>query len=131
MDGLTRELVIFLDLPLMSKARPRFGSKGSHAYLPSKYRDWKSQCRDRLKAIWVEFDLPTLDSFELEIEAHGPGRCDADNLLGSILDAGLPDKATGWRGCWRDDRVTVVPSVSLCWIQDKNQYWKLRLKLKD
>ena len=38
-----------LDLPLMSKARPRC-ARGGHAYMPQPYREWKSQARDHLMA---------------------------------------------------------------------------------
>ena len=120
-----REINFRLDLPLMSKARPRFG-KG-HSYLPAKYRDWKNLAREKLKQTWVEFELETLEQFELHVEAHGPGRSDADNLIGSLLDAGLPDKKTEWRGAWKDDRVTVVPFIAFRWIRDKEQYWDIRI----
>lgn len=116
-----------LDLPLISKARPRFG-KG-HSYLPQKYRDWKHSARERLKGLWTEFGLDTLEHFEIEVEAHGPGRCDADNLIGALLDAGLPDKKTGWSGAWKDDRVTVIPYISFRWIRDKEQFWDVRIRL--
>lgn len=97
--------------------------------MPKDYMDWKNQARDHLKQYWVDFDLPTLSQFELEVEAHGPGRCDADNLIGSLLDAGLPDKKTGWAGAWKDDRVTVIPYISFRWIRDKEQYWDLTFRI--
>ena len=62
-------------------------------------------------------ELPVLTQFELYVEAHGPGRCDADNLIGSLLDAGLPDKRSQFEGCWKDDRVTVVPYISFRWVR--------------
>ena len=122
-----REIRFRLDLPLMSKARPRFG-KG-RSYLPAAYRDWKNQARDQLKAIWSEQELDTLQQFEIEVEAHGPGRCDADNLIGSLLDAGLPDKKTTWAGAWKDDRVTVIPYLSFRWIRDKEQFWDVLVRV--
>lgn len=115
------EIRFRLDLPLMSKARPRFG-KG-RSYLPAAYRAWKDEARNQLKRIWAEQELETLESFELRVEAHGPGRCDADNLIGSLLDSGLPDKKTGWAGAWKDDRVTVVPFISFRWVRDREQFW--------
>ena len=124
-----REIKFRLDLPLMSKARPRFG-KG-HSYLPQKYRDWKNSARERLKQVWVEFGLETLNQMEMHVEAHGPGRCDADNLIGALLDSGLPDKRTEWRGAWRDDRVTVIPYISFRWIRDKDQFWDVRIVILD
>lgn len=123
-----QEINFRIDLPLMSKARPRFG--GGHSYLPAKYRDWKNQMRDHLKQYWIDFDLPTLRDFELELVAHGPGRCDGDNLLGAFLDAGLPDKKTGWPGAWADDRVTVIPFISLRWVRSKVPHWDVRIRIR-
>lgn len=120
------EFTFRLDLELMSKARPRFG-KG-HSYLPAPYRDWKNRARDQLKAVWVEYGLETLENFRLHVEAHGPGRSDADNLIGALLDAGLPDSRTGWRGAWRDDRVTVIPELSFKWVRSREQFWLISIK---
>ena len=99
--------------------------------MPKDYMEWKNQARDHLKQFWVDFDLPTLEQFECHVEAHGPGRCDADNLIGSLLDSGLPDKKTGWPGAWKDDRVTVIPYLTFRWIRDKEQYWDVRLVVLD
>lgn len=122
-----REISFRLDMPLKSKARPRLG-KG-RAFMPKDYMEWKNATRDHLKQFWVDFDLPTLQQFELLVEAHGPGRCDADNLIGALLDAGLPDKKTGWPGAWKDDRVTVIPYISFRWVKDTDQYWDLTLRI--
>ena len=121
-----REIQFTLELPLMSKARPRFGQ--GRSYLPAKYREWKNNARDQLKAIWVEFELDTLEQFEMEVQAYGPGRCDADNLIGALLDSGLPDKKTGWRGAWKDDRVTVIPYISFRWHRSKEEKWVVLLR---
>ena len=119
------EIFFRLDLPLMSKARPRLGR--GRAFLPPAYRAWKNQAREELRRIWEERGLETLQGFELRVEAHGPGRCDADNLIGALLDSGLPDKGTGWPGAWKDDRVTVVPFISFRWIRDRAQFWDVRI----
>lgn len=115
------EIRFRLDLPLMSKARPRLGR--GRAFLPPAYRAWKDRAREELRRLWQERGLETLQAFELHVEAHGPGRCDADNLIGALLDSGLPDKGTGWPGAWRDDRVTVVPAISFRWVRDRAQFW--------
>ena len=124
-----QEIKFTLHLPLMSKARPRFGQ--GRSYLPAKYREWKNNARDQLKAIWVEFELDTLQQFEMEVEAYGPGRCDADNLIGALLDSGIPDKKTGWAGAWKDDRVTVIPFISFRWHRSKEERWDVLLRLID
>ena len=113
----------------MSKARPRFG-KG-RTYLPANYREWKGKARRLLRYFWETNELETLTQFELHIEAHGPGRCDGDNVIGSFLDSGLPDRKTGWRGAWKDDRGTVVPYISFRWVRDKQQYWDICIQQID
>lgn len=122
-----REIRFRLDLPLMSKARPRFGQ--GRSYLPGPYRKWKDDARRLLRYFWKTNELDTLTQFELHVEAHGPGRCDADNLIGALLDAGLPDKKTQWPGAWKDDRVTVIPYIGFRWIRDKQQYWDVCIQI--
>lgn len=68
----TREIKIRLDLPLMSKARPRFG-KG-RSYLPASYRQWKQQARQLLRMFWEAHGLETLDQFELHSEPDPPDK---------------------------------------------------------
>ena len=119
MDGLIQ---CRLGLPLQSKPRPRCTRLG-RAYNPPAYAEWKHQARDLLVAHWVEFELPTLEAFELDLQLYGPGRSDPDNLAGAFLDAGLPDKKTGWRGGWRDDRVTVCKALAIRWHKSKQQHW--------
>lgn len=112
----------------MGKARPRCG--GGHAYLPANYRDWKNRARDALMGYWVDLDLPTIQHCtRLEVYCYGPGRHDGDNLVGALLDAGLPDKKTGWRGCWRDDRVTVFPLIQIAWHRSASEKWQIIMDL--
>jgi len=116
-----------LDMPLMSKARPRVAR--GRAYMPAPYMDWKKEAQQQLETLWSEHELPTYDKstpIKLTVEAHGPGRCDSDNLLGALLDAGLPKKS-GWTGCWSDDRVTVIPWVCFEWVKSSEQFWLLKI----
>lgn len=114
-----------LDLPLMSKARPRFGQ--GRSYLPAPYRAWKDRARRLLRFFWETSQLPTLTQCEVHVVAHGPGRCDADNLIGALLDSMIPDKRSGFAGCIKDDRVTVVNHISFRWIRSKDQFWDIRI----
>ena len=116
-----------LNMPLMSKARPRFGQ--GRSYLPAKYREWKDAARECLKRIWETNELETLTQFEIHVEAHGPGRFDNDNLIGALLDSGIPDKKSGWAGAWKDDRVTVIPYLSIRWVRDQKQYWDVSVRV--
>lgn len=122
------EIEVRLDLPLMGKARPRCGQR--RAYLPAPYREWKRQAAAALREHWERLELPTIQQAELlEVYAYGPGRHDPDNLMGALLDAGLPDKAANWRGCWRDDRVTVFPRTLFEWKPSSQQSWRLKVLL--
>lgn len=97
-----------LELPLKSKARPRF-AKG-RTYMPSDYRDWKEKAKTLLRSHWEREGLPTIVQAEhISLRFYGPARHDLDNLCGAVLDSGLPTK--DWSGAWKDDRVTVFPSI--------------------
>ncbi len=122
---MAQEITFRLEMPLMSKARPRFG-KG-RSYMPAAYMTWKKKVRQILRFYWEETGLETLEHFEFHVVAHGPGRADADNLIGALLDAGLPDKKSEWRGCWTDDRVTVCPVISFRWVRSKAQFYDIRI----
>ena len=119
------EFTFRLILPLMSKARPRAGR--GFVYLPPLYRAWQTLARAELRRIWMEQGMETLKACEISVEIHGPGRGDADNVIGALLDAGLPDRASGWSGAWADDRVTVVPFIACRWIRDRQQFWDVTI----
>lgn len=116
-----------LDVALMPKARPRVPRRGK-AYMPDSYDDWREEVRGLLTAIWAEKGLTTLDRFHLHVVAHGPGRADGDNLLGALLDAGLPHKKTGWPGAWKDDRVTRLPFFTFRWVSSKDAFWDVKIR---
>lgn len=107
-----------LHVPLKSKARPRFA--GGHGYLPRDYREWKELCKKRIKAVWEENNWePIVSAATITFEFVGPARHDLDNLIGAVLDAGLPCQRLGFAGAWVDDRVTVFPSISASFTKGK------------
>lgn len=118
---------MLLWLPLKSKARPRCPRRGGRPYLPVDYQEWRKCAEDQLKGIWSAYDLPTLECCAMRMRFYGPGRHDLDNLQGSFLDAGLPNKKTDWRGCWKDDRVTVIPEIHATWHRSKYQYTRVTI----
>lgn len=120
-----RQIRFELDIPLKSKARPRFAR--GRSYLPASYREWRKIAEDQLKGLWLAFDLPTVCYATVELEFHGPGRFDLDNLIGAVLDSGLPCKKTGWRGCWKDDRVTVFPEIRATWVRSREEFIRMSL----
>lgn len=120
-----KEVTFRLDLPLKSKARPRFAN--GHAFMPKDYKDWQTNARRLLRTAWEATDLGVLEHCEIHVEAHGPGRSDPDNLIGALLDSMQPDRRSGWEGVIKDDRVTVVPVISFRWIRSKQQFWDVRV----
>lgn len=116
MTGEVREFT--LHVPLKSKARPRFA--GGHGYLPRDYRQWKEKCTSCIKAIWDENGwTPIVAADTIVLDFVGPARHDLDNLVGAILDAGLPCPRLGFAGAWVDDRVSVFPSISASFSKGK------------
>lgn len=96
------ELVI--NMPLYSKSRPRVTTKGT--FMPADYRKKQAEMIRQIKEQW---DRPPLEGpIRLEIDVRGEGRADADNILGSLMDAG-----TGI--LWIDDRVSIIPEVLFTW----------------
>lgn len=93
-----------LNVPLMSKARPRMSRRGGRAYMPISYMEWKARVRALMAEWWAE---PPLDRVTcLVLSFYGPARGDLDNLAGAVLDSG-----SGL--VWRDDRVNVISSMAL------------------
>lgn len=95
-----------LQVPLMSKARPRTAPGHARPYMPKPYMEWKARVRAILGEWWTH---PPLDEINcLVLTFRGPGRGDLDNLQGAVLDAG--------NGViWCDDRVTVIRAIAARW----------------
>lgn len=64
------------------KARPRFS--GTHAYLPKNYRDSKAEL---IRQFTPQWKFPPCETCEVLVYLHGYLSGDADNLIGSLLDA--------------------------------------------
>lgn len=112
-----------LDLPLMAKARPRCCR--NRPYMPGPYKEWQSAARESIREVWNRQGLPTLQELELLVEVEGPARSDGDNLIGALLDAGLPHKASGWSGAWRGDHVAVLPRFAFSWRKSRTPSWSV------
>ena len=90
-----------LNVPLMSKARPR-STDQKKPYMPATYKKWKSLVRAQLAEHWTD---PPLQKVEvLTFKFFGPARGDLDNLMGAVLDAGN-------RLVWEDDRVSIISKL--------------------
>lgn len=55
---------------------------------------------------------PLPGPLRLEVTLFGEGRGDADNILGSLMDAGN-------NIIWSDDRVTIISEIEVTWTRAK------------
>lgn len=106
------------NVPLFSKARPRVTTNG--VFMPKQYmvnrRAMISQMKEQYEGQPLEGPL------RLELNLFGEGRGDADNILGSLLDAG--------NGIlWVDDRVSIISEIEVTWEKAKKIDSKWMLKI--
>ena len=99
MEGRVRWDELVLNVPLMSKARPRSMAGRSVPYMPPAYKKWKKEVRAQMAEWWVDEPLELV--YLVRMTFKGPQRQDLDNLLGAVLDAGN-------NLIWKDDRVSVI-----------------------
>ena len=103
---------------LFSKARPRVTSKG--VFMPAAYR--KNQ-KELLAKVKEQYDGPPLQGpLRVEMELHGEGRADIDNVAGAFFD-------TVNKVLWEDDRISIIPELSVRWMKCKkaDSMWYVRI----
>lgn len=106
--NISPDLMFTLNIPLKSKARPRFAN--GHAYLPKEYREWKNECGKRISDIFDQNGWQQIShARHLSMRFYGHARHDLDNLIGAVLDAGASNSKAS--GAWVDDRVAIFPSI--------------------
>jgi Holliday junction resolvase RusA-like endonuclease len=104
--------------PLFSKARPRVTRHG--AFMPKAYRDNQTQLLAKVKE---QYDGPPLQGpLRVEMELHGEGRADIDNVVGAFFD-------TVNKVLWEDDRISIIPELSVRWLKCKkvDSMWYVRI----
>ena len=104
--------------PLFSKARPRVTSKGT--FMPVAYK--KNQ-KELLAKVKEQYDGPPLQGpLRVEMELHGEGRADIDNVVGAFFD-------TVNKVLWEDDRISIIPELSVTWSKCKkvDSMWYVRI----
>jgi Holliday junction resolvase RusA-like endonuclease len=74
--------------------------------MPKAYREKQKEMKRQLKEQWD--GEPLEGPIYLELVLKGEGRADADNIIGALMDA-----ANGL--LWTDDRVTIIPRISVSW----------------
>ena len=113
-------LMITLEIfhPLFSKARPRVTSRGT--FMPKSYKDNQKQLLAQVKE---QYDGPPLKGpLRVEMELHGEGRADIDNVVGAGFD-------TVNTVLWEDDRISIIPELSVRWTKCKKEQstWYVRI----
>ncbi len=104
--------------PLFSKARPRVTSKGT--FMPAAYK--KNQ-KELLEKVKEQYDGGPLEGpLRVEMELHGEGRADIDNVVGAFFD-------TVNKVLWEDDRISIIPELAVSWKKCKKEesYWVVRV----
>lgn len=104
--------------PLFSKARPRVTSKGT--FMPAAYK--KNQ-KELLEKVKEQYDGPPLQGpLRVEMELHGEGRADIDNVVGAFFD-------TVNKVLWEDDRISIISELSVRWTKCKKEHstWYVRV----
>ena len=104
--------------PLFSKARPRVTSKGT--FMPVAYK--KNQ-KELLAKVKEQYDGPPLQGpLRVEMELHGEGRADIDNVVGAFFD-------TVNKVLWVDDRISIISELSVTWSKCKKEssMWYIRI----
>lgn len=105
-------------MPLFSKARPRVTQRGT--FMPKEY---KAKQKEMLRQIVAQYDGPPMEGpLLVDLELHGEGRGDIDNMVGAFFD-------TANKVLWIDDRVSIIPKLSVSWTKGKkeNSFWKVRI----
>lgn len=88
--------------------------------MPVAYR--KNQ-KELLAKIKEQYDGPPLEGpLRIELELHGEGRADIDNVVGALFD-------TANKVLWTDDRVNIIPELSVRWSKCKKEdsMWVVRI----
>jgi Holliday junction resolvase RusA-like endonuclease len=71
-----------------AKPRPRFSSRGRHAYMPEAYRTWQRSFRAFMPRRRIEGAVALSITFATK---SGRMRPDLDNAAGAVMDALQPD----------------------------------------
>lgn len=104
--------------PLFSKARPRVTGRG--VFMPAAYRNNQKELLAKVKE---QYDGPPLQGpLRVEMELHGEGRADIDNVVGAFFD-------TVNKVLWVDDRISIISELSVTWSKCKkvDSMWYVRV----
>ena len=86
-------------------------------------KEYKAKQKEMLSQIVAQYDGPPMEGpLLVDLELHGEGRGDIDNMVGAFFD-------TANKVLWVDDRVSIIPKLSVSWTKGKkeNSYWKIKI----
>jgi len=78
--------------------------------MPKEYKQKQKEMRRQIQEQYS--GEPFSGPLRLEIELKGEGRGDIDNMIGAFFD-------TANKILWTDDRVSIIPEVSVSWSKAK------------
>ena len=85
--------------------------------------DYKKKQKEMLRQINEQYGgIPLEGPLRVDLELHGEGRADLDNMIGAFLD--VANKVL-----WVDDRVSIIPEISARWTKCKkeNSCWYIKI----
>jgi Holliday junction resolvase RusA-like endonuclease len=104
---------------IVPKARPRLS--GSRVHLPENYRNWKELAVSDLIDQKTPDLMPIKSPILLSVEYHGSAVGDADNIIGSIMDALVAAQIL------HNDGLNIVSSLSFVHIKSKAHHTQIKL----
>ena len=84
---------------------------------------YKKNQKELLEKVKEQYDGGPLEGpLRVEMELHGEGRADIDNVVGAFFDS--VNKVL-----WEDDRISIIPELAGTWKKCKKEdsYWVVRI----
>ena len=84
---------------------------------------YKKNQKELLAKVKEQYSGPPLKGpLRVEMELHGEGRADIDNVVGAFFD-------TVNTVLWEDDRISIIPELSVRWMKCKKEQstWYVRV----
>ena len=84
---------------------------------------YKKNQKELLAKVKEQYDGPPLQGpLRVEMELHGEGRADIDNVVGAFFD-------TVNKVLWVDDRISIISELSVTWSKCKKEssMWYIRI----
>lgn len=86
-------------------------------------KEYKAKQKEMLSQLRAQYDGPPLEGpLRVDLELRGEGRADIDNMVGAFFD--VANKVL-----WVDDRVSIIPEMSVRWQKCKkiDSEWRIKI----